>query len=146
MNPFGKRCTATARLPLAKPFAVLFLAGALAACQSAQPGPGSLTIKSDKRALTAMEEISLAAGKCWFKSGNADFKAYRMAPELNSYSGKPRLLIVPRNRPQDRPLAVIEAQGDPATIHAYGPLMSASTGNRMAADIKGWAKGSSTCN
>lgn len=106
----GKVFAIRTGLSVTKPLVVFLIAGVLAACQTAQPGPGSLTVKSDKRALSAMEEISLAAGKCWFKSGNKDFRAYRMAPELNSYSGKPRLLIVPSSRPQDRPLAVIEAQ------------------------------------
>lgn len=92
-----------------------------------------------------MERIARAASRCWFKSGDKRFRAYRLAPELNSFSGRPRILLVPASRPEDRPLAVIEATGDPATIEAYGPLMSASVGNRMAADIRNWAGGSTAC-
>ncbi len=117
----------------------------LAGCQSSAPGPGSQTASAPDRALTAMERIARAASKCWFKSGDRRFRAYRLAPELNSFSGRPRILLVPANRPQDRPLAVIEAEGDPAVIQAYGPLMSAPVGNRIAADIKNWAGGSTAC-
>lgn len=125
---------------------VVALAGLLlSACQSPTPGPGNQTANSSDRALTTMERIARAASRCWFKSGDKRFRAYRLAPELNSFSGRPRILLVPASRPEDRPLAVIEAEGDPATIEAYGPLMSAPVGNRMAADIKNWASGSTAC-
>ena len=118
-------------------------AGVLAACQTA--GPGNLTLQSSKAALPAMERIALAANKCWFKSNDRGFSAYRIAPELNSFSGRPRSLIVPRARPEDRPLAVVEGQGSPATLSAYGPLFADSLGNRMAADLRRWNNGSSAC-
>lgn len=117
----------------------------LSGCQSSTPGPGNQTAVSSDRALTTMERIARAASRCWFKSGDKRFRPYRLAPELNSFSGRPRILLVPASRPEDRPLAVIEAQGDPATVQAYGPLMSAPVGNRMATDIKSWASGSTAC-
>ena len=131
----GRRSTRVAILALA---AVL-----LSACQTS--GPGNLALSSTDAALPTMERIALAARNCWFKSGDRTFSAYRLAPELNSYSGRPRILIVPRNRPEDRPLAVVEGQGDPATISAYGPLLSDPSGNRMADDIRRWTGGSSAC-
>lgn len=139
-KPAGLRSSVAARA------CVLTLAGLLlGACQSPTPGPGNQTAKSSDRALTTMERIARAASRCWFKSGDKRFRAYRLAPELNSFSGRPRVLLVPANRPEDRPLAVIEATGDPATIEAYGPLMSAPVGNRMATDINNWAGGSTNC-
>ncbi|MCR9134986.1 MAG: hypothetical protein NXI27_03275 [Alphaproteobacteria bacterium] len=117
----------------------------LSGCQSSTPGPGDQSAVSSDRALTTMERIARAASRCWFKSGDKRFRPYRLAPELNSFSGRPRILLVPASRPEDRPLAVIEAQGDPATVQAYGPLMSAPVGNRMATDIKSWAGGSTSC-
>ncbi|MCP5001037.1 MAG: hypothetical protein GY933_20420 [Hyphomicrobiales bacterium] len=129
--------------PVLTTAALVFATGLLSACQTA--GPGNLTLKSSDAALPAMERIALAASNCWFKSRDRSFSAYRIAPELNSYSGRPRILIVPRNRPEDRPLAVVEGQGSPATIIAYGPLLSDPTGTRMAADIKRWTGGSSAC-
>lgn len=118
-------------------------AGLLAACQTS--GPGNLTLQSSEAALPAMEHIALAANKCWFKGTDSQFSSYRIAPELNSHSGRPRILIVPRARPEDRPLAVVEGQGSPATISAYGPLFGDPLGNRMAADLKRWNGGSSAC-
>ncbi|MEX3009414.1 hypothetical protein [Hoeflea sp. TYP-13] len=123
--------------------ATLVAAGLLTACQTS--GPGNLTLKSSEAALPTMERIALAASKCWFKSGERSFRAYRLAPELNSFSGRPRILIVPRNRPEDRPLAVVEGEGNPATVNAYGPLLFEATGSRMTADIKRWTSGSTAC-
>lgn len=118
-------------------------AGLVVACQSS--GPGNLTLKSSEPALPAMEQIALAASNCWFKSNDREFRAYRIAPELNSFSGRPRILIVPRSNPEDRPLAVVEGEGNPATISAYGPLLADPVGNRMVADLRRWNDGSSAC-
>ncbi|WP_136656930.1 hypothetical protein [Nitratireductor sp. XY-223] len=125
--------------------ALPLLAGLLSACQTGGPGPGGVTVKSSDSALPAMERIAVSASNCWFKSGDRGFRAYRLAPELNSFSGRPRILIVPANRPQDRPLAVVEGQGSPATISAYGPLMSDPVGNRIAADVRRWSGGAKSC-
>lgn len=123
----------------------LALSAALAGCQSAEPGPGELKFASDKAALPTMERIALAANRCWFKSGDAAFRPYRLAPELNSFSGRPRILIVARDSPESRPLAVIQAEGSPAAVHAFGPLMGEPAGNRIAADLKRWGAGSDAC-
>lgn len=122
---------------------VLFLLG-LVACQSTS-GPGGLEITTSQRALPVMERITLSASDCWFKKGDGRFDAYRIAPELSSHIGRPRLLLVPAARPQDRPLAVIEAEGEPATVRAYGPLLSTPLGNRIATDIRNWTAGGTGC-
>ena len=118
------------------------LAG-LAGCQST--GPGNSAYKTNKKALPAMEQVALAARECWFRSNDADFRPYRMAPELNSFSGRPRILVVPKRDPNGKPLAVIEAHGDPATVDAYGPLMDQSIGARINTDLKRWTGDSSSC-
>lgn len=120
----------------------LFLAGAglLAGCQSAPPAP-----QASNTALATMERVALAANACWFKSGDPAFKAYRLAPELNSFAGRPRILIVPRNSPESRPLAVVQAEGNPAKLAAFGPLFSESAGPRMTNDVNRWAAGSKAC-
>lgn len=113
----------------------------LAGCQSSKPqAPAQNTA-----ALPTMERIALGANACWFKSGDAAFKAYRLAPELNSFSGRPRILIVKRNSPESRPLAVVQAEGHPARLQAFGPLFSETVGARMTADIKRWAAGGTGC-
>ncbi|MBP1856982.1 hypothetical protein [Rhizobium herbae] len=117
------------------------LIGLVAGCQSASPpAPAQSTT-----ALSTMERVALGANACWFKSGDAAFKPYRLAPELNSFSGRPRILLVQRNSPESRPLAVVQAEGHPARLQAFGPLFSETMGSRMTADIKRWAAGGKGC-
>ncbi|GHC60663.1 hypothetical protein GCM10010136_00830 [Limoniibacter endophyticus] len=92
-----------------------------------------------------MERIAIAAQKCWFASRDAAFKPYRMANELNSYSGRPRILLVPARNPESRPLLVVHAEGTPARLEAFGPLMESPQGSRIAADIRNWAHGNNAC-
>ncbi|MBD9372552.1 hypothetical protein IB238_07955 [Rhizobium sp. ARZ01] len=119
---------------------VLAVAGLVSACQSAPPAP-----KASTAALPTMERIALGANACWFKSGDAAFKAYRLAPELNSFSGKPRILVVPRRSPEARPLLVVQAEGQPAKLSAFGPLMDEPVSSRIATDVKRWAAGGAGC-
>ncbi len=112
-----------------------------AGCQSERPpAPAQSTA-----ALPTMERVALGANRCWFKSGDAAFKAYRLAPELNSFSGRPRILIVHRNSPESRPLAVVQAEGHPAQMQAFGPMLDEQVGTRMKADIRRWASGNPGC-
>ncbi|OJF93373.1 hypothetical protein [Pararhizobium antarcticum] len=114
-----------------------------AGCQSERP---SAPPAQSTAALPTMERVALAANRCWFKSGDAAFKPYRLAPELNSFSGRPRILIVHRNSPESRPLAVVQAEGHPAKMQAFGPLLDEQVGPRMTSDIRRWASGNSGCN
>ncbi|MDR6082695.1 hypothetical protein QE453_003615 [Agrobacterium sp. SORGH_AS440] len=96
----------------------LFLAAAtLAACQP-KPQP---TASVSRAALPTMERIALGANACWFKSGDAAFKAYRLAPELNSFSGRPRILLVPRNSPESRPMLVVQGRRQPGKARRFWP-------------------------
>lgn len=117
------------------------LATGLAACKSESPAASS----HSRAALPTMERIALGANGCWFKSNDPAFTAYRLAPELNSFSGRPRILLVPRNSPESRPMLVVEAEGNPARLQAFGPVMNDSHAARVAADIKRWANGSKSC-
>lgn len=114
---------------------------ALAACQSSKPKPPSV----DRAALPTMERVALAANSCWFKSGDSAFKDYRLAPELNSFSGRPRILAVPKHSPESRPLLVVQAEGNPARLDAFGPLVDGAGGERIKRDIVRWANGAKNC-
>lgn len=119
---------------------------ALAACQPAhKPGPGPVSLGSSTTALATMERIALSANACWFKSQDAAFRPYRLAPELNSFSGRPRILVVPARNPGGRPLLVVHAEGQPAKVEAFGPLMQQTTGARIAVDVQRWASGQKGC-
>ncbi|WLP52714.1 hypothetical protein [Agrobacterium fabrum] len=129
------------RLNAYKATGLILAAAALAACQ---PKPQPVASVS-RAALPTMERIALGANACWFKSGDAVFKAYRLAPELNSFSGRPRILLVPRNSPESRPMLVIQAEGNPAKLDAFGPVMSEAISGRIATDVKRWANGGKGC-
>ncbi|MGO7206028.1 hypothetical protein ACCT30_33540, partial [Rhizobium ruizarguesonis] len=70
------------------------VAAMVAACQTPAPtGP-------NRAALPTMERVALGANACWFKSGDPAFAAYKLAPELNSFSGRPRILLVHKGSPE----------------------------------------------
>ena len=132
---------ATAPIRCLRACAVTAVILTLSACQSDRsPAP-----RPNSTALSTMERVALGANRCWFKSGDPAFASYRLAPELNSFSGRPRMLIVKRNAPEQRPLAVVQAEGQPARLQAFGPLFSEAIGARMATDIKRWAAGGQAC-
>ena len=97
-------------------------------------------------ALPVMERVALGANRCWFKSHDPLFAAYKLAPELNSYSGTPRILLVKQHSPESRPLLVVQASGSPAKIDAFGPLMSEPTVSaRVHKDVNAWVRGGQGC-
>ncbi|MBW8301840.1 MAG: hypothetical protein K0M60_19780 [Hydrogenophaga sp.] len=114
---------------------------ALASCQSESKAP----IAHGQSALDIMERVAVGANNCWIKSGDPAFKAYAMAPELNSFSGKPRILLVRKGSSDIRPLLVVQAEGKPARLDAFGPMMSEPVAGRIASDVTRWSKGSKTC-
>lgn len=122
------------------PMLALAASFALAGCQSKTPAPAA-----NSGALPTMERVALGANACWFKSGDPAFKPYRLAPELNSFTGRPRILVVHRNAPESRPLLVVQAEGSPAKLDAFGPLMGEAVGPRIATDVKRWAVGGKGC-
>lgn len=116
----------------------------IAAC-TPRSAPGPIALDSSKAALPTMERIALSANSCWFKSRDKDFRGYSLAPELNSFTGRPRILVVPARNPASRPLLVVQAQGNPARVEAFGPMMQQSHGGRIANDVNRWASGQSGC-
>lgn len=117
----------------------------LGACQSSRQPGGSISLSSSQAALPTMEMLSQAATSCWFKSKDANFRNYKMAAELNSFSGRPRFLLVPVKQPTARPLLVVQAEGNPAKIDVFGPMMGQAVGSKIAHDIRLWAQGQKQC-
>jgi hypothetical protein len=118
---------------------VTVVAALLAACQSkpvAQTSPSALDV---------MERVAVAANRCWFKSGDAAFKTYAFAPELTSFSDRPRILLTRKGSSDIRPLLVVQAEGKPARLSAFGPMMNEQIAGRVNADVKRWAAGNSNC-
>lgn len=117
-------------------------AALLAACSTKEKPVAALEIG----ALSVMERVALGANRCWFKSKDPAFAAYKLAPELKSFSGTPRILVVKKNSPESLPLLVVQAQGSPAKLAAFGPLMQdAAVNARVTRDVNSWARGGKDC-
>jgi hypothetical protein len=116
----------------------------LSACQSApsRPAPAGA---GKSAALRNMEQVAIAAHRCWFAANDPAFRAYSFANELNSFSGRPRFLLVPKGNYGGRPLLVVQAEGASGRVTAFGPLMDGPQGGRISGDINRWAAGSSAC-
>ncbi|WP_325347235.1 hypothetical protein [Xylophilus sp.] len=117
---------------------------ALFAACTPKPTPPTPTSVS-KAALATMERIAVGANSCWFKSNDKDFRGYAFALELNSFSGRPRMFVVPARNLAGRPLLVVQAEGNPARIEAFGPMMQQGHSSRISADINRWASGQKGC-
>jgi hypothetical protein len=115
------------------------VAAMVAACQTPAPtGP-------NRAALPTMERVALGANACWFKSGDPAFAAYKLAPELNSFSGRPRILLVHKGSPESRPLLVVQAEGSPSRLQAFGPMMQEPVAGRITTDVNRWSGGNKAC-
>ncbi|AHF84205.1 hypothetical protein RLEG3_21360 [Rhizobium leguminosarum bv. trifolii WSM1689] len=127
------------RLSVANATLLTALAAMVAACQTPAPtGP-------NRAALPTMERVALGANACWFKSGDPAFAAYKLAPELNSFSGRPRILLVHKGSPESRPLLVVQAEGSPSRLQAFGPMMQEPVAGRITADVNRWSGGNKAC-
>jgi len=84
---------------------------------------------------------------CWFKNKDPAIAPYKLASEVNSYAGKPRLLLVPRNRPSGLPVLVVQAErkGGRNHVQTFGPLLASKDGPRLAAAVSKWTSGGTAC-
>lgn len=115
----------------------------LTACQSDKTEGSGGSGKS--ASLRAMEQVAIAAHKCWIASKDPAFRSYAMANELNSYSGNPRFLLVPKKDYGGKPLLIVQARGGSSKVEVFGPLMDDALGARIGSDIRRWQTGNSSC-
>lgn len=123
----------------------LAVAAVLAGCQSQRTSSQAAQSSGKSAALRNMEQVAIAAYRCWFDSRDAAFRDYSFANELNSFSGKPRFLLVPKNNFGGKPLLVVQAEGAGGQITTFGPLMDQPQGARINSDVRRWASGNSDC-
>ncbi|MBA4798756.1 hypothetical protein HNR26_003150 [Rhizobium rosettiformans] len=121
--------------------AILIAAAGLSACKPETPRPTA----SGQSALDIMEKVAVSANNCWFKSGDAAFRAYQLSPELSSFSGRPRILLVRKGSRDDRPVLVVQAEGKPPRLDAFGPLLNEDVAPRIRQDVVRWANGRKDC-
>jgi hypothetical protein len=131
------------RLTIARLALIATTGFVLASCQSSPKGAPVASGKS--AALLAMEQVAIAAHKCWIAGKDPAFKSYQMANELNSFSGTPRFLLVPAKHYGGKPLLVVQAQGNSSRIDVFGPLMAEPLGARIGSDIARWQVGNPAC-
>ncbi|MGD9954091.1 MAG: hypothetical protein AB7S87_16090 [Burkholderiales bacterium] len=119
-------------------------AGIIGGCQSGASLP-STGAGGKSASLRVMEQVAIAAHKCWFASKDEAFRPYRFANELDSHSGNPRFLLVPAKNYGGLPLLVVQARGGSSQVEAFGPLMQRPLGARISADVSRWASGNPSC-
>jgi hypothetical protein len=111
---------------------------ALTACQ-AKPNRPSVPAPSTG-AVATLQRINSSAYECW--RGDKAFKAYGIIPELDT-TGTPRILVIPKGKPQALPKLVITAVGK--SVQTFGPLAQSSLAPRINADVARWAAGGTEC-
>lgn len=118
---------------------VVLVSGFLASACSPSSGPASGT-SSNSQAVSTLQRVNSQAHVCWLKDN--EFKEFGIVPELDTTS-TPRLLIIPRGKPQSLPKAVIVASAN--TAQFYGPLSTTPLAGRINGDISRWASGGTGC-
>ena len=116
----------------------------ISACQS-DKGAAGAGGSGKSASLRVMEQVAIAAHKCWIASKDPAFAKYSMANELNNFGGTPRFLLVPRNNYGGKPLLVVQARGNSSEVEVFGPMMAESVGSRINADIGRWKSGDGGC-
>ena len=122
-------------------FSSLYLLMLLSACMPS----GSLSPAVTPQSM--MVGVAKQVQACWFRKKDPAVKGYTMASELDSYSGKPRILIVPRSNPGGLPKLVAQAErsGGKVRFSTFGPLLDTSDGPRLEASLRSWSRGSRSC-
>jgi hypothetical protein len=90
--------------------------------------------------VSALQRINASAYECWAK--DKAFNAYGIIPELDT-TGTPRILIIPKGKPQALPKLVITATGK--SVQTFGPLAGSPLAPRINADVARWAAGGTGC-
>ncbi len=113
----------------------------LAGCQSSAPVVSSDAPASNEAHQLA-RRVGETIGRCWFAANETAFAGYIYSPEPNAVT--PRVLIVRKDQPAERPVLVIEAKSA-TSISSYGPLLDTPNGARIRSDLDRWAKGGDSC-
>lgn len=111
----------------------------VAGCRSTAPTPDKI---ASPAAHALARTVGQSIGRCWFGPGETAFAGYIYSPEPNAVV--PRVLIVRKDQPAERPVLVVEATGA-ASVTTYGPLMQSQNGGRIQSDLDRWAKGGTSC-
>jgi hypothetical protein len=120
----------------------------LAACQSQPKATRDYAeFRSDEQPVAVAMRIADNVRACWFAGGRPAFAQYSYAPELTSYSNRPRVLVVPKSDPGGLPKLVIEASKarDGTSVKLFGPLMASPESAAISRDVARWVNGATGC-
>ncbi len=123
---------------------IIITVAALLALSACTPKPPKVTVikpSSHSQAVATLQNINAQAYECWRK--DKAFKAYGIIPELDT-TGTPRILIIPKGKPQSLPKLVITATG--RSVQTFGPLTESPLSARIQSDVSRWATGATGCN
>ncbi len=113
---------------------------ALTACQTKPNRPSVPAPSGQAGQVATLQRVNASAYECW--RGDKAFKKYGIVPELDT-TGTPRILVIPKGKPQALPQLVITATG--RSIQTFGPLATSPLAPRINADVARWASGSKSC-
>lgn len=128
-------------------YSAIALTFALAACQTGGETRDYAEFHSPHDPPTTASRIAENVAACWFGGARPAFANYSYAPELTSYSNRPRVLIVEKSDPGGLPRLVIEASAaERATsVKLFGPLMASAEAPAISRDVARWAGGAAGC-
>ena len=91
--------------------------------------------------------VATSLNACQFKAGQGLGSRYQVSAEPDSYSGRPRLLIVERRNPDGLPKLVVEAQrrGGSNSVSTYGPLLQTKSGPALKRAVDAYVAGRTSC-
>jgi hypothetical protein len=127
--------------------AACVLAVFLGACQTDEKPKGYLEFESPQDPVAVSGRIAENVGACWFRQNRTAFAGYSYTPELTSYSGRPRVLIVSASDPTGLPKLVIEAtKNDRGTsVKLFGPMLGGANAPGIMRDVQRWTAGATDC-
>jgi hypothetical protein len=114
---------------------------ALSACTPKQPKVMLVKPNSQAQAVATLQNINTQAYACWAK--DKAFKGYGIIPEFDT-TGTPRILLIPKGKPQALPKLVITASA--RSVQTFGPLADSPLAPRIKSDVTRWATGATGCN
>ncbi len=122
---------------------LMLLAFGLAGCVNTSPESSS----DSRTPQSLMASVATQVQACWFRSKDKRFRNYTLSPELNSYAGRPRILLVPRGKQSALPVLVAQAErvNGQTVFSSYGPLVGENGGDAVQSDLNRWAGGERTC-